>query len=857
MYLLLPILILAMAWRYFVRYWLGICFFLVVLTALAMRLWELDFRAMHYDEAIHVHFAWKLASGKEFIHSPWMHGPFQVELTALIFRLFGDTDFTARVGYVAFGTGLVALPYFLRDHIGKAGALFAAIMLTLSPSLLYFSRFGRNDIIMAFWATALLIVMWRYVHEGRNRYLYIASALLAFLFATKETAYIIVLIFGAIMFLLAIPDLIPWALGRVRFSQLAGPAGFLVLLVTLTLPHWAAFSGLAQDALGLALVNREGVDGGIVGAPDWASPFVALPVYQAPWWLHLLASGLMLGALLWLNRRTRRLLMIGTAVSLAAAGATAIVLLRPFEGAFSSIGSSAVDLAVTGVLVLGLIASLVILRQPGKRGTSLAFLPALAVFAYLVLFTSMVDVDSVVHNILPTGVSVDASANAIPVNYLVAGGLLFGALALSVFWGVLWMDWRWLVCAAIFYVIWVALYTTGFENFAGVFSGVWQGAGYWIAQQDVGRGNQPWYYYFVGLSVYELLPVIFGLAGAVYFLRRTDLFGLALAFWTGLNFLAYTLASEKMPWLLVNVTLPFVLLSGKYLGELAENVRWRDVFRRGQVVLLALPPLVAVGVVYFIYRYVNLEGSLTAGLWGIIPATLLLTLASAVLIRLAKPPSGMALTGLGLAGLLLAFGITSALRAAYTYDDSNKEILVYAQGSADLPATFRALEGQVFSNSTEDNSVMVDYDMWYPFQWYARHHQDEGTLQFSCFKADGEDGWNDSCKPVPEDSETRAYLLTVGHGGNNAKTLSRYQRTGPFQDLLWFPESYRRPHENRQDEGFQGLRGVPSLEQLRKDFGYFKEVATSRRSWSVVLSYLVFRDLDDEWFDSEYYSYLP
>ncbi len=152
---------------------------LLALAALVLRLWELDGRAMHYDEAIYVHFAWKLAQGKEFIHSPWMHGPFQVELTALIFTILGDTEFTARIAYVLFGTALVGLPYFLRDHIGRPGALITAVMLTLSPTLLYFSRFGRNDILMAFFATSLLILMWRYIHDEKNRYLYLAAAVLA------------------------------------------------------------------------------------------------------------------------------------------------------------------------------------------------------------------------------------------------------------------------------------------------------------------------------------------------------------------------------------------------------------------------------------------------------------------------------------------------------------------------------------------------------------------------------------------------------------------------------------------------------------------------------------------------------
>ena len=79
-----------LAWRQWIALWPGWrpgwffgAFLLLALVALVLRLWELDGRTMHYDEAIHVHFAWKLSQGKEFIHSPWMHGPFQIELTAL------------------------------------------------------------------------------------------------------------------------------------------------------------------------------------------------------------------------------------------------------------------------------------------------------------------------------------------------------------------------------------------------------------------------------------------------------------------------------------------------------------------------------------------------------------------------------------------------------------------------------------------------------------------------------------------------------------------------------------------------------------------------------------------------------
>ena len=837
--------------------WLGAGFLALMVVALALRLFELDGRTMHYDEAIHVHYAWKLANGEAFIHSPWMHGPFQVELTALIFKIFGDTDVTARLGYVLFGTALVGLPYFLRDYLGRAAALLAGVMLTLSPTLLYFSRFGRNDIIMVFWATALLVLMWRYINEGKHRYLYLASAVLALMFATKETAYLVVLIFGALMFLLALPDLVPWAVGRARLSQLAGPAGFLLLLLTLTLPQWSAIAGLFLDPLGLTLINSQADATGIVGAPQWAGSQLILPVYHFPWWLHVPAVVLLVGILAGISRRwlASRGVIIGTALPLAAVAATGLALFRPLGEPLSWQGVPVADFTLAGVLTVAAVAALVLLRYPWKPGAILLLIPASVALVYSVLVTNLVSGDAVVHSILPSGINVDASANGVPVNVLVAGGILLATGVVSIYLGVSWRGGVWVVCAAIFYGIWAALFTTLFTNFAGVFSGVWQGMGYWIAQQDVARGNQPWYYYFVGISVYEILVVVFGVLAAVHFLRKWDALGLALAFWTLLTLVAYTFASEKMPWLLANLALPLILLSAKYLGELVEMVPWRRVLRRGPVTLLVLPPLALVAGVYLLYSYVKSPEPLSRPEWAMLFGTALLVLASAYLIRLARPGPGLALSGLGLAALLLAFGTWGAIRAAYTYDDSNVEILVYAQGSSDLRVTYKSLDAAVFQSQPEVGSVGVDYDMWYPLQWYVRHPHTQDVLRFSCFKDDSEEGWDASCNPVPEEPDSRAYLLTVNHGNRDAETLDDYQQDGPRRNLLWFPESYRRPNENRQGEGFAWGK-IPNKEQLSLDFKYFKDLATSRESWFDALDYLMFRNLDREWYKSEYYSFL-
>ena len=870
-------------------------FLALVALALGMRLWELGARTMHYDEAIHLHYAWRLLNseglaggfpwvfGTDFIHSPWMHGPFQIELVALTLRIFGDTDLVARLPFALFGAALVALPYFLRDYLGRAGALMAGVMLTLSPALLYFSRFGRNDILMAVWTLALLILMWRYMHEGKHRYLYLAAVVLACMYGTKETAYIVTFTFGLIALLLSLPTLPSLMLGRDALARMAGPTGFLLLLVTLTLPQWVPIVSLAQGALGLGLVNENGAAGGLVGAPQWAGPVVQLPVYHAPWPLHLAAALALVGALAWPAwRRARtyggawaRPLAVNLGAPLMGAAAAALVVFRPAGGASSSTGGLVLDFVLAGVLAGSAVGLLAAARHPWRAGAMLLAVPAQLTALYAILLTDAVNVAAVVNGVLPSGISVDVTGNGVPVNYVVAGVLLLAALNLSMYLGVRWLGGRWLVMAALFYLTWAAIYTTLFTNAAGLFSGVWQGMGYWIAQQDVARGSQPWYYYFVGLSVYEVLPVVFGIAGAVYFWRKLDVLGLVLALWAVLTLIIYTVASEKMPWLLVNITLPFILLAGKYLGHLVEGIDWRRVITRGQVLLLLLPPSLAAGVVYLAYTYTDPGGGFSAAHWALLFGVALAAVLTAGLVRLAKPRNGPALVALGLAGLLLGFGTVTAVRASYSYDDSPQELLVYAQGSQDLRKSFRLIEGRVPPRPPSEPVVHVDYDLWYPFNWYVRDLERAGAMDFRCFKSPHEEDWHEGCIPAEVRPESLGWMLTTGHTQGSADALSGFQRDGPRRNLLWFnEETYRRPGEQRfpcpprraalycAPEGQEAeghpwrFKGLPNGVQLRKDFSYFKSVAANRRSWSDALDYLLFRKLEGDWLNSEYYSYL-
>ena len=170
--------------------WYPLAFAAIVAAAFLLRIHRLGERAIHHDESLHALYSWYLYSGRGYIHDPMMHGPWQFHMGALMYFLFGDSDFTARLGNVLFGTWMVAAPYFLRRELGRTGAVVASILLAISPAFLYFSRFAREDIYFAGWNMVIVVGLFGMLRTHRERYLYLAAFGLAGAFATKEAIYI-------------------------------------------------------------------------------------------------------------------------------------------------------------------------------------------------------------------------------------------------------------------------------------------------------------------------------------------------------------------------------------------------------------------------------------------------------------------------------------------------------------------------------------------------------------------------------------------------------------------------------------------------------------------------------------------
>src|SRR5437868_934787 len=207
----------------------------LMFIGLVLRFWDLGFKALHHDESLHAFYAWRLFDGQGYIHDPMMHGPLLFELNALVYLLFGASDFTARLVPALFGVALIGMPFLLRHELGRAGAIAASLLFVFSPAFLYFSRFIRHDIYVDFFTLLLVVGVFRYLAGGNKTWFYTACVSAALLFATKEDFYISgfipFLFLGACWFLLKGDRRL---LYRSRIKALgwnAWATGFLVFLV--------------------------------------------------------------------------------------------------------------------------------------------------------------------------------------------------------------------------------------------------------------------------------------------------------------------------------------------------------------------------------------------------------------------------------------------------------------------------------------------------------------------------------------------------------------------------------------------------------------------------------------------------
>ena len=188
-----------------------------------------------------------------------------------------------------------------------------------------------------------------------------------------------------------------------------------------------------KRGLGLNLIGSDAGSQGIVGAPLWAAPFVQLPFTQLGVWLPGAAAFLIVAACIaagWVVSRDNWRKSAAVLIPVAIAYAAAFSLGGPF--------GTSLDILISLLLGLACVAAFAYLGFPWRYTLFVIFVPLIATLVYCLLFLPVLKVDALLTNILPEGVQVASSGNAVPLNFLVAGGILLltGCLAVVVWYAV-------------------------------------------------------------------------------------------------------------------------------------------------------------------------------------------------------------------------------------------------------------------------------------------------------------------------------------------------------------------------------------------------------------------------------------
>ncbi len=229
-------------------------------------------------------------------------------------------------------------------------------------------------------------------------------------------------------------------------------------------------------------------------------------------------------------------------------------------------------------------------------------------------------------------------------------------------------------------------------------------------------------------------PRIFGGAER---LERLPFFGF-VAFWAVLIIYAFTISGEKMPWLTTHLTIPLILITGAFVGNLLDRVEWPQFFRAGWALLL-LTPLLIIALLnvfgaFFVsnrpFAGLDRDQLLQTGVWF---AALLVTLVVLYgIVSIFTRIGARQTLRIMLIGVFVLLGVATARTAwrfAYIDFDYATEFGVYAHGAPAMKTVMNKIQ-ELSLQTTDGMGIKVAYDddVSWPGSWYFRQYSNATFL---------------------------------------------------------------------------------------------------------------------------------
>ena len=783
----------------------------LLLIAAVTRFYDLGSAAWSHDEAIHTHWSNDLYMGRGYIHNPIYHGPLLYHMTALAFFVMGDNDFSARAMPVLFGLVLIATPFLFRQWLGKRGWVITSILFLISPVIAHYSRVDRHDIYVEVCVVLLALAIMKYLDARRVTWLYFASGVLALSFTAMETTFIFMALFG---YFLASVFTFDWFNKRLPDSKL-------------TNAFVAAVFGLpfAVVAVVLFLLEKFGV---------WHDK--KTPEGEGAFDVAAFDLLVVLGSFL---------------VPMGATPLFIKYILRQDPTDYASISS--ISTSGIALIFFVLFAAVIGLLWNWRKWLICAvwFYPIMLIF-FTTFFTNPAGIGSGFVGSLGYWISQQTvQRGGQPQYYYLFVTMpmyeylpyLFGFIGM--FYILARRSWK---RALIFGAALVALLVI--ETY------IWFTPG--IIQPVPGSQDQTWLFqnlpFFTGKDSLQaanftvlllgfLMPLFFGLAYDPD--DETTRFPTLLGVWAIGVLVLFSWAGEKMPWLNMHLAIPLAFLAGYFMNDVL-NADWRALFKQGALwMALVLTLGLLVLAFQFFFGPAPLAGTPLddlAARSSTIVAILIIGACAGIVVYLGMTlglKNALRVVAVTVFAILVLFTIRTTASAAYYAKDMATEVIVYAQGTPDVPAAMREIEElsqRLCAQGPSDAKVKIncdngkikvayDDDSSWPFVWYFR---DYPNAQFYGKKPGGPFDAEVVIVGDANEAEVKPFL------GN--RYIKRQMR------LVWWPaEDYKGLTWTKllggTDENGNEVQGFLQPENFKKivrDIWFYRKYGYSLNSWPYV-----------------------
>jgi uncharacterized protein (TIGR03663 family) len=138
---------------------------LPLVILLLLRFYDLGIRPPHHDEGVNGWFVDGLFSRGYYQYDPAnYHGPLFFYILALFEKVFGRGIVSLRIPTVIFGSLITFTPFLFRKWLGRYGTWIAAIIFTVSPAMIFYSRYAIHETLFAL-SCILFFYFWLRVRD--------------------------------------------------------------------------------------------------------------------------------------------------------------------------------------------------------------------------------------------------------------------------------------------------------------------------------------------------------------------------------------------------------------------------------------------------------------------------------------------------------------------------------------------------------------------------------------------------------------------------------------------------------------------------------------------------------------------